>query len=53
MFHQVDMSQLPNIEYPDLQKKCTILTPCPVPEPCTKHPVRFILPSKFTQRNKQ
>ncbi|XP_026326463.1 uncharacterized protein LOC113235105 isoform X2 [Hyposmocoma kahamanoa] len=43
---KVDISQLPNIEYPDLQKKCTILTPCPVPEPCTKHPVRFILPNE-------
>lgn len=41
------MSQLPEIQHPDMKKKCSILVPSSIPEPCSMHPVRFILPSKF------
>ncbi|CAH0758935.1 unnamed protein product [Diatraea saccharalis] len=53
MVHQehiikVNVSSLPQIEYPDMTKRITIMKPCPIPEPCNKHLCRFILPSEST-----
>ncbi|KAM3958210.1 uncharacterized protein ACR2FA_007763 [Aphomia sociella] len=43
----VDISELPLLDYTQLlHKKINVLAPCPVPEPCNKHPCRFILPNE-------
>ncbi|XP_013190124.1 uncharacterized protein LOC106134580 isoform X2 [Amyelois transitella] len=43
---KVHSTDLPQIDYPLLTQKCSIIRPSPVPEPCNKHPSRFILPSE-------
>ncbi|XP_052755516.1 uncharacterized protein LOC128201737, partial [Galleria mellonella] len=43
----VNITELPLLEYSKLlHKKTVVLKPCPVPEPCNKHPYRFILPNE-------
>ncbi|CAH2091620.1 unnamed protein product [Euphydryas editha] len=44
----VDLEMLPQIECRPITKKLTVMRPCPVPEPCNKHPCRFILPTEKT-----
>ncbi|XP_045459908.1 uncharacterized protein LOC123670458 [Melitaea cinxia] len=43
-----DIKMLPHIECRPITKKLTVMRPCPVPEPCNKHPCRFILPTEKT-----
>ncbi|XP_059061152.1 uncharacterized protein LOC131854048 isoform X2 [Achroia grisella] len=46
----VNISELPLLEYSEvLHKKTTVLRPYPVPEPCNKHPCRFVLPNEESQ----
>ncbi|XP_023944217.2 uncharacterized protein LOC112050231 isoform X2 [Bicyclus anynana] len=40
----VNISLLPQIECRPMTHKFSIIRPCNTPEPCTKHPCKFILP---------
>ncbi|CAH0717484.1 unnamed protein product, partial [Brenthis ino] len=42
----VDIKLLPQIECRNITKKLTIMKQCAMPEPCNKHPCRFILPNE-------
>ncbi|XP_037870810.1 uncharacterized protein LOC101741349 isoform X2 [Bombyx mori] len=43
----VNISELPEIRYPDdIKSKFSIFKPYNVPEPCYKHPCRFVLPGE-------
>ncbi|XP_047546092.1 uncharacterized protein LOC125078001 [Vanessa atalanta] len=42
----VDIKALPQIECRPITKKLSIMKPCLIPEPCNKHPCRFILPNE-------
>ncbi|XP_045764024.1 uncharacterized protein LOC123866477 isoform X2 [Maniola jurtina] len=43
---KVNIKTLPQIEIRPLTKRFTIIRACNVPEPCTKHPCKFILPNE-------
>ncbi|RVE41704.1 hypothetical protein evm_013650 [Chilo suppressalis] len=43
---KVNVASLPELQYPDMNKRITIMKPCPAPEPCNKHPCHFILPTE-------
>ncbi|XP_069355382.1 uncharacterized protein [Maniola hyperantus] len=42
----VNIKSLPQVEIRPLTQKFTIIRACNVPEPCTKHPCKFILPNE-------
>ncbi|CAG5019118.1 unnamed protein product [Parnassius apollo] len=43
----VDISMLPQIKNPEpIRSRLSIISPLTVPEPCTKHPCRFVLPNE-------
>ncbi|CAK1577981.1 unnamed protein product [Parnassius mnemosyne] len=45
----VDISVLPQIKSPEpIRSRLSIMSPIAVPEPCTKHPCRFVLPNEST-----
>ncbi|KAG6447810.1 hypothetical protein O3G_MSEX005168 [Manduca sexta] len=46
---KVNLSELPQIQCPEvIREKLSIMRPPSIPEPCTKHPCRFILPDEKT-----
>ncbi|XP_039746131.1 uncharacterized protein LOC120623907 isoform X2 [Pararge aegeria] len=43
---KVNIKSLPKVDCMQITKKCSIIGPHNVPEPCTKHPCKFILPTE-------